>query len=326
MLRRTILTLAAALALALTISGQTTARKNAFDKAWLETYVRHLWVLDPDYKVAISDPKPSTDLPGLKEISIKVSQGEASQQMKLIVTADGSKIVEGSVYNAGGNPYKSTLEKLNTTFTPSLGTPGAPVVIVEFSDLECPHCKAENQLLREHLIQVFPTQVRLYFKFFPLTNIHPWAQEAAIAGRCVFGNNPGSFWNYTDWVFGQQDAITPQNLRDKVMEWAKGEKDVDALQLGRCIDDKATEKEVNDNAAEAAALEVDGTPTLFVNGRRVPASAAEDWPTLKRVIDNEIAYQETAKDAGENCGCETKLEAPGLPSKAPALASPLRKK
>lgn len=321
-----LLTLCAALALALGISGQDAPKKNAFDKAWLETYVRHLWVLDSDFKVAIADPTPSADLPGMKEIKIKVSQGEASQEMSLMVSNDGTKILEGSVYDAGANPYKKDLAKLKTAFVPSLGTPGAQVVLVEFSDLECPHCKIENKTLRENLIKTYPTQVRLYFKDFPISSIHPWAKSAAMAGRCVFSNNAGSFWDYADWVFSQQDAITPQNLRDKVMEWAKGQKDIDALQLGRCIDEKATEKEVDESTAEAVALQIDGTPTVFVNGRRLPAAAAEDWSTLKRVIDNEIAYQATAKDAGENCGCETKLETPGLPPKAPALASPLKKK
>jgi protein-disulfide isomerase len=326
MSRSTLLSLAAALALALASSGQNTPKNNAFDKAWMETYVRHLWVLDPDYKVVISDPKPSADLPGFKEIAVTVSQGPASQQITLLATSDGSKIIEGTVYGAGANPYKPNLDKLKTQFQPSLGTPGATVVLVEFSDMQCPHCKEEAKTLRENLIKTYPKQVRLYFKDFPLTSIHPWAKAAAMAGRCVFQNNAGSFWDYLDWIFAQQDAITPENLRDKVMEWAKGQKDIDSLQLGRCIDDKATEKEVDDSAAEALALQVDGTPTLFINGRKVPASAAEDWPTLKRVIDNEIKYQETAKDAGEDCGCEIKLDAPGLPSKAPAISSPLKKK
>jgi len=319
MSRSRLLSLAAALALTLSVSAQDTAKRSAFDKAWLETYVRHLWVLDAEFKVAISDPKPSADLPGFKEITVKISQGPASQSIDLVVSNDGSKIVEGSVYAPAANPYKKNLDKLKTQFQPSLGTPGAPVVLIEFSDMECPHCKEEAKILRENLIQNYPTQVRLYFKDFPLTSIHPWAKAAAMAGRCVFHNNPSSFWDYHDWIFAQQDAVTPENLRDKVMEWAKGQKDVDSLQLGRCIDDKATAKEVDDNAAEAVALQVDGTPTLFINGRRLPASP--DWPTLKRVIDNEIKYQEIAKDAGEDCGCEIKLDAPGLPSKA----SPIKK-
>jgi protein-disulfide isomerase len=324
MSRSTLLSLTAALALALAGSAQNTAKKSAFDKAWLETYVRHLWVLDPELKVAISDPKPAADLPGFKEVTVRVAQGQASQQVMLLVSNDGAKIIEGNVYGAGSNPYKANLDKLKTQFQPSLGTPGAPVVLVEFSDMQCPHCKEEAKTIRENLIQIYPKQVRLYFKDFPLTSIHPWAKAAAMAGRCVFHNNASSFWDYHDWIFAQQDAITPENLRDKVMEWAKGQKDIDSLQLSRCIDDKATEKEVEASAEEAVALQVDGTPTMFINGRRLPAGP--DWNTLKRVIDNEIKYQETAKDAGEDCGCEIKLDAPGLPSKASPISSPIKKK
>jgi len=320
MSRSPLLSLAIALVLALAGSAQNTVKKSAFDKAWLETYVRHLWVLDPQFNVAISDPKPAADLPGFKEVTVRVSQGPASQQVVLLVSGDGSKIIEGNLYSAGSSPYKANLDKLKTQFQPSLGTPGAPVVLVEFSDFQCPHCKEEAKTIRQNLIQIYPKQVRLYFKDFPLTSIHPWAKAAAMAGRCVFHNNASSFWDYHDWIFAQQDAITPENLRDKVMEWAKGQKDIDSLQLGRCIDDKATEKEVETNAEEAVALQVDGTPTLFINGRRV--AAGSDWNTLKRVIDNEIKYQETAKDAGEDCGCEIKLDAPGLPSKASPIGKP----
>jgi len=320
MSRSTLLSLTAALALALAGSAQNTVKKSAFDKAWLETYVRHLWVLDPQFNVAISDPKPAADLPGFKEVTVRVSQGPASQQVVLLVSGDGSKIIEGNLYSAGSSPYKANLDKLKTQFQPSLGTPGAPVVLVEFSDFQCPHCKEEAKTIRQNLIQIYPKQVRLYFKDFPLASIHPWAKAAAMAGRCVFHNNASSFWDYHDWIFAQQDAIMPENLRDKVMEWAKGQKDIDSLQLGRCIDDKATEKEVETNAEEAVALQVDGTPTLFINGRRV--AAGSDWNTLKRVIDNEIKYQETAKDAGEDCGCEIKLDAPGLPSKASPIGKP----
>jgi hypothetical protein len=99
------------------------------------------------------------------------------------------------------------------------------------------------------------------------------------------------------------------------MEWAKGEKDIDVLQLGRCIDTKATEAEVDKNLAEAHALDINAAPTLFINGRRIPQSI--DWTNLRGIIDFEIEYQKTAKNAGEDCGCELKLDTPGLPQKAP---------
>jgi len=148
-------------------------------------------------------------------------------------------------------------------------------------------------------------------------SLHPWAKPAAIAGRCVFRQNAPAFWEYHDWVFGHQEGITPDTLKSQVMDWAKGQKEIDTLQLSRCIDDKATEKEIDANMVEAQTLGVEGTPSLFINGRRIPAGT--EWVNIKRIIDNEIEYQKTAKNAGEDCGCEVKLDAPGLPVKPTIL-------
>ena len=67
---------------------------------------------------------------------------------------------------------------------------------------------------------------------------------------------------------------------------------------------------MNRTIAEAKALNVVSTPTLFVNGRRLVGRL--DWPTLRSVIDYEIEYQKTAKNAGEDCGCDLKLTLPGM--------------
>jgi protein-disulfide isomerase len=168
-------------------------------------------------------------------------------------------------------------------------------------------------MLRQDLLSAYPTQVRLYFKDFPLDSIHPWARPAAIAGRCVFRQNSSAFWSYSDWIYAHQAEITAPTLKDKTMEWAKGEKDIDVLQLGRCMDTKATEAEVDKNVAEGRALDINATPTLFVNGRRIAQSI--DWTSLRNIIDYEIEYQKTAKNAGEDCGCELKIDAPGAPQK-----------
>jgi hypothetical protein len=77
------------------------------------------------------------------------------------------------------------------------------------------------------------------------------------------------------------------------------------------MDTKATEPEVAKSIAEAKALGVGGTPTVFVNGRQLVGPAAA-WANLRMVIDYEIEYQKTAKNAGEDCGCELKLPAPAL--------------
>lgn len=297
-----------------------TEKKSAYNKAELELYVRHLWVLLPTDTVTVGDPKPS-DVPGMQEIRVKITRGQASGEELLYVTKDGGKILQGMAYDVNFNPFKKDLDKLKTSFQPSLGTPGATVVIVLFSDFECPYCKVEAQMLRQNLISTYPTQVRLYFIDFPLEQLHPWARAAAIGGRCVFHQDPASFWEYYDWVYSHQETITADNLKSIVNIWSKDRKDIDTVQLTACMDTKETNKEVDGEIAKAKELEVGGTPTLFVNGRRVVNT--EGWPNLKATIDNEIEYQKVAKNAGEDCGCEVKqLDVPGLPQPG---ASPIKK-
>jgi protein-disulfide isomerase len=274
--------------------------------------------------VTTGDPKPST-LPGFKEVRVRIAQGAQSQELPLYVSTDGKKIVQGNFYDVTTNPFKPELDKLKTQFQPALGTAGAPVAIVVFSDLQCPHCKGEAEMLRQNLIQNYPTQVRLYFKDYPLEGLHPWAKAAAMAGRCVFQQKPDAFWLYHDWVFAHQDSLTADNLKDQVLGWAKDAKDVDAIKLGACIAGKTTQAEVEKEMEEARALDVSGTPTMFINGRRI--SQTIDWPNLKNIIDTEIEYQKTAKNAGDDCGCEVKLDIPGMPqTKVPVLPAAPKKK
>ena len=101
-----------------------------------------------------------------------------------------------------------------------------------------------------------------------------------------------------------------------MLEFASG-KGIDKDQLSRCIDTRATEEEVNKTRDEGHALEINSTPTTFVNGRRMVGTL--QWPDLKRVIDYEIEYQKTAKNAGEDCGCNISLPMPGVAPQTPKI-------
>jgi len=283
-------------------------KKSAFDKPTFEAYVRHLKVWGPQIKVEVADPKPS-QMPGFSDVTVHASSGPASADLTFYVSKDGQKIVEGNLYDVTQNPFKAELDKLKTDLQPSFGTPGAPVVLVEFSDFECPMCKEEAKMLRDNLVSTYKDQIRFYFEEYPLDQIHPWARAAAIAGRCIFRQNANAFWDFHDWIFAHQEEVKPENLKDKVLEFAKG-KELDALQLTRCMDNKETDAEVNKAQALGKSVDVQATPTLFVNGRRMVGRV--DWPSLRGVIDYEIEYQKTAHNAGENCGCEVTLPAPKL--------------
>ncbi len=307
---KTLLACLGALLFAAAGPAQSPPKKSALDKAVLEAYVRHLYVMDSRITIQISDPKPS-EVPGFTEETVHAALGPQSQDMKFLISKDGSKILQATVFDINSNPFKLDLAKLKTQGAPSMGTPGAPVVLVEFSDFECPYCKAEAQELRKNLLTAYPKEVRLYFKTFPLESLHPWAKAAAIASKCVAKQVPDAFWTYHDWIFENQGDITPENLKEKVLGWSKDVQGLDSIQLGQCMDTSATKAEVEKDEAEGTALEINGTPTLFVNGRRIAQSIT--WDNLKSIIDYEIGYQKTAHDAGDDCGCSLDLKLPVAP-------------
>ncbi|HWR50178.1 MAG TPA: thioredoxin domain-containing protein [Bryobacteraceae bacterium] len=306
-------------AAAQSLPGLPIIQKSALDKPTFEAYLRHLMAWFPPIEVKIGDARPAATLPGFFEVTARGTLGQASQEETFLVSKDGKQIVRGTVYDIDSNPFKPELDKLKTEFQPSMGTPGATVVLVVFTDFQCPFCKDEAKMLRQNLLQAYPKQVRLYFKDYPLQQIHDWAKPASIAGRCIFRQDAGSFWTYHDWVYENQATITKDNFQGKVLAWAK-DKEIDILQLTRCLETRATESDVDKNIADARALGVNSTPTLFVNGRRLVGQVS--WEQLKQLIDNEIEYQKIARNAGEDCGCDTKLSVPGTGGASSIALSP----
>ena len=282
-------TLAAVLALAWLAAGSATAQKkpkSALDKSALEAYLRHVELYRGTVTYKIDDPRPSKDLPGFSEVEVHLSFEGGTQDERYYVSKDGQILVNGDVYRINGNPFQTNLDRLSLADLPSLGPANAPVTIVEFGDLECPDCRMEAPILRHNVAETFASQVRLYFKDFPLGSIHPWARAAAIAGRCVYHQDAKAFWDFYDWIYENQQEIEPDNLNSKILAWA-GQNGLDARLLGGCIETKASEPEVDRSLAEGRSLGVRGTPTLFINGRKIGGLA---WPDLELVIRKELEY------------------------------------
>jgi len=309
--RKLLLVLAATAAL---VAQQPAAPKkvSALDKATMEVWLRHLFVWPAPIEVSIEDPKPGP-MANFYEVKIRGTSGAQMQYETFYVSKDGQKIVRGSFFDIGQNPFKTDLDKIKYEGRPSFGTPGAPVVIAEFSDFECPFCKEEAKMLRDNIQKTYPKEVRVYFFDFPLEQLHPWAKSAAVAGRCIFRQSASGFWDYHDWIFEHQADITPETFKAKVLEFART-KQLDAAQLTSCMDTSATADEVKRTTDMAHDLGVNQTPTMFINGRKI--AGAMQWNDLKTIIDYEIGYQKTAKNAGEDCGCSISLAMPGAPAQS----------
>lgn len=97
------------------------------------------------------------------------------------------------------NPTKNVGIRIGTN--PPRGSADAPVTIVIFSDYQCPYC-SRAELAVNQVLQQYDGKVKVYFRDFPLSNIHPLAQKAAEASRCAA--EQGKYWEYHDMLFQKQ--------------------------------------------------------------------------------------------------------------------------
>jgi protein-disulfide isomerase len=278
-------------------------QKSAFDKATLESYLRNVELWIPEITVKIDDAKPSTTMPGLVEVAVHLSYNGGTKDELYYVSKDGRNVIKGEIYDINRNPFQANLDRLKTGSQPTFGPATAPVTLVEFSDFQCPVCKEEAQVLRQNVAAKFPDKVRVVFKDFPLDAIHNWARTAAIAGRCVYRDKPAAFWDFFDWAYENQTLIGADNIASKIQAFAN-EKGLDGMQLGRCVDTKATEAEVDRSVAEGHQLQVAATPTIFMNGRKLEGSIP--WQQLELLINFELDHQAKAAQAADKC-CEVNI-------------------
>jgi protein-disulfide isomerase len=171
----------------------------------------------------------------------------------------------------------------------SKGSDHAPVTIVEFSDFECPYCRRFAGLLDEVLPQESDA-VRVVFHHMPLS-MHPWARTAAEGAACAQLQTNGAFWALHDQMFHHQAEITAVNVKDKLLEYARQVKGLDLMNFQDCLDNQLSLGLVLKDVNLASANNINSTPTLFVNGSRIPG--VKDSADLRRIIEE--AKKESAR-------------------------------
>jgi protein-disulfide isomerase len=279
------------------------AELSGFDKATLEAYLRHVELWVPGVAVKIDDAKESKELPGFLDVTVHLSYNNTTPPpLHYFMSKDGKKIFRAEVYDINKSPFQANLDKLDVKGAPSLGQPNAPVTVVVFSDFQCPMCRQEADVIHRQILEAFPTQVHIYFRDFPLESLHNWARPAAVAGRCVYKQNPEAFWQYHDWIYDNQTYIGLDNLNSKLQEFATA-KGLDGMQLSRCIESKATDAEVKASMAIGSSLSLNSTPTIFVNGRRI--DGAVPWENLQVLIKEELDHTTKAAAAAKQESCES---------------------
>jgi protein-disulfide isomerase len=249
----------------------------------IEAYLRNLYAFGPDVKLVVG-PLKESQVEGILETDINVTIGENQENAKFYVSKDGRYLFRGELSDMTKDPLAENLAQIRMADAPALGDPKAPVTIVEYSDFECPVCRSLHDNLRG-ILPNYAGKVRVIFKDFPLDQLHPWARTAAIAGRCAYQQKPEAFWKMYDLIYDNQEIISAENAWAKMTDYA-AQAGLDANSFKSCMASPEAAAAVNASHANGQKLEVNSTPTVFVNGRRMVGA---DTHLLEQYIKYELA-------------------------------------
>lgn len=168
-----------------------------------------------------------------------------------------------------------------------LGNPNAPIVIVEYSDFDCPFCKNFHETMNNVMADYGSTgQVAWVYRHFPLEQLHPNAPGIALASECVadLAGNEG-FWTFADLVFGERSTNAPTNVT-KLTEYAT-EAGADAAAFDSCVADARFAAEVTEDFQDGVNAGVRGTPysLVLVGGQQIVINGAQPYNNVKQTLD-----------------------------------------
>jgi protein-disulfide isomerase len=233
-------------------------------EATVNSFLKQTFGYDESVQWKIAAIKPSNN--GLAEVDVVLHTSQGQQYTRLFVTPDGKHAVVGDVIPFGSRPYEDAHRELASKANgPHMGPANASITIVEFSDLQCPHCK-DAQPAVDKLMAAHP-DVHLVFQNFPLPS-HNWAFKAASYADCVARANNDAFWKFLHSVYEAQPQITEANADEKLtgLADAAGVKGADTA---ACAAKAETATRVRSSVELGKTVEVESTPTFFINGRRI---------------------------------------------------------
>jgi protein-disulfide isomerase len=219
---------------------------------------------------------------GLAEVDVLLSNAQGQSATTLYVTPDGKHALTGEIMPFGAKPYEPAKEALLKGINgPARGPEKASVTIVEFSDLQCPHCK-DAQPVIEKLLADEP-KARFVFQNYPLP-MHNWAAKAAYYADCVGRSSNEAFWKFVQGTFDQQANLTESNADEKLTAIAdtSGVKGAD---IAVCAAKPETKSRVDKSVALGTSVGVTGTPTVYVNGRRIGNVVGVPAEVLKGLVE-----------------------------------------
>jgi protein-disulfide isomerase len=248
--------------------------------------------LPPWVSVKVEGRTPSKEFPGFDKLSVVLSSGNQTQTREMLLSKDGKTLYTMTKMDLTRDPQAETMAKIDLQGRPVRGNKDAKVTVVVFDDFQCPYCSRMHQTIRD-VLKTYGDRIKVVYKNFPLTQIHPWAKRAAIDSDCLARQSSDAFWDFADNVHshgreiqGGKRPVKEQHAAvDRIALEAGKRHNADMAALQSCIDEQPT-AELDKSVAEAKALGVEATPSLFVNGLKMDGAVPEEQ--FRIVLDKEL--------------------------------------
>jgi protein-disulfide isomerase len=259
----------------------------------VNAFMRQMFGYDPSLTWKITSIKPA-EAEGLAEVDVSVQGPQGAQAQKFYVTPDDHHAVIGQIMPFGAHPFDTARKELEKRANgPSRGPATAPVMVIEFSDLQCPHCKEAQPTLDK--LAAEDKNVRIVFQNFPIAQIHDWAMKAAEYADCVGRTSNDAFWKFIESVYGAQSDITAANADEKLKAFSDAA-GVKGDEVAACAAKPETETRVQHSIDLGKSLDVNSTPTIFINGRELSAGGIP-YEVLQKLVD--FAAKENTQSAAK---------------------------
>jgi protein-disulfide isomerase len=262
----------------------------------IQRHIRTYYTIPPNVKILVGERR-SSEFAGYDLVPVTLL-GQRKTDYEFLVSQDGKTLIRFAKIDITKDPYAELMSKMDLRNRPVRGNPDAKVTVVVYDDFQCPFCARMHHTLFPDLLKTYGDRVRVIYKDYPLYELHPWANHAAVDAGCLAAQNPDAFWDFADYVHFNQEEIKGQNrkveaqfaaLDQAALEQGR-KRGLDAVSLQACLQ-KQDDTSVKASVKEAEGLGVNSTPTLFINGEKVDYAAPE--AELRGYLDRAL------RDAGE---------------------------
>lgn len=265
--------------------------------------------LPPYVDVKATELKPSTEFAGYDELSVVIAYGDQTQHRALLLSKDRKTLFSFTKMDLTRDPQAETMAKMDLRGRPVRGNKDAKVTVVVYDDFQCPYCTRMHQTILQ-VLKSYGDRIKVIYKDYPLTQIHPWAERAAIDSGCLARQSGDAYWDFADTVHangrqiqGEQRSLNQQQAEvDRLALEAGKRHSADPAKLESCV--KAQSKtELEESIGEAEGLGVESTPAVFVNGMKMDGAVPDQ--DFRRVLDKAL------QNAGAEAPVKAAAHAPG---------------